>query len=313
MVRVLSDSASEAQLCTHDYYCEPTPANVLITGVNSSAPRTSVGFAYIRVGVDQHSRMLRLPMLSTDSISGGATQVLLTYDLHGSDVPLLSLPVLPCGVDEQWMHRYEVVATGGPFAMAAAATTISSFEELRAHVEVADASNGKILEDCGDDPFPKVAYSLDDIRWGVTALQAEIDDSGLAGVFTGGVFSLEQVRQLKAICVKYKSGCCYLQNSARQRPPSGASRTTAGPARSSLDLEASPLPSASVGNSCSPVPEQAATVLASRGDGGPKPARPLGDTSRSRREGPGGLASVQGTAYHRGCPACQQAVSSRRI
>ena len=100
---------------------------------------------------------------------------LLAYDLHGSNVPLLSLPGLPCGADKQWMRRYEVAATDGPFAMAAAATTISSFEELRAHVKVADANIGKILEDCGDDPFPKV------------------------------VFSLEQVRQLKAICVTYKS------------------------------------------------------------------------------------------------------------
>ena len=206
VVRVLADSASEAQLCTPDYYCEPSPANVLITGVNSSAPRKSVGFAYVRVGDDQQSRLLRLPMLSTDSISGGATQVLLhaftshrlgllAYDLHGSDVPLLSLPELPCGVDELWIRQYEVDATAGPQAMAAAATTISSVEELRAHVDVADANIGKILEDCGDDPFPKVAYSLDDIRWGVSASQAEIDDSGLAGVYTGGVFSLDQVRR----------------------------------------------------------------------------------------------------------------------
>jgi hypothetical protein len=35
------------------------------SSVNSSAPRTSVGFAYVRVGVDQHSRMLRLPILSS--------------------------------------------------------------------------------------------------------------------------------------------------------------------------------------------------------------------------------------------------------
>ena len=145
---------------------------------------------------------------------------LLVYDLHGSDVPLLSLPGLPCGVDEHWIRRYEVDATSGPSRLAAAAAAISSVEELLAHVDVADANVGKILEDCGDDPFPKVAYSLDDIRWGSTASQEEIDESGLVGVSTGGAFSLDQIRQLKAICEKYKAAFATTKiPHANDRPP----------------------------------------------------------------------------------------------
>ncbi len=126
----------------HVYYCEPSAANVLITGVSSSAPRTSVGFAYIRVGVDKQSRLLRLPTMSTDNISGGATQVLLhaatckrlgmlAFDLHGSDVPLIALPGLPSGSDEHWIRQHKVATSDGPSAMTAAAANISSYEVCR--------------------------------------------------------------------------------------------------------------------------------------------------------------------------------------
>jgi hypothetical protein len=50
-----------------------------------------------------------------------------------------------------------------------------------------------------------VAYSLDDIRWGVSATQDEITSSGLAGLSPGGVFTIEQARTLKDICCKYKA------------------------------------------------------------------------------------------------------------
>ena len=42
-VKVLADSASEAQMCTEDYYAEQAPAVIKITGVNSSSERTSIG------------------------------------------------------------------------------------------------------------------------------------------------------------------------------------------------------------------------------------------------------------------------------
>ena len=217
LVRVLADSASEAQMCTQDYLCERSPANIRITGVNSSSTRSSSGFVYIRIGSPEQTRLVRLPATTTDSISGGATQVLLhagtckrlglflDYDIHSSDSPLLSLPQLPRGSDEHWIQQHEVASGGHPRLLAASAASIASIEEIEAHVSVSDANIGKILEDCAGDPFPKVAYSLDDIRWGVSATQDEITSSGLAGLSPGGVFTIEQARTLKDICCKYKA------------------------------------------------------------------------------------------------------------
>ena len=53
VVRVLADTASEAQLCTEDYYAEAVPARVNIQGVNSSAIRTSIGCSYISVSTTE--------------------------------------------------------------------------------------------------------------------------------------------------------------------------------------------------------------------------------------------------------------------
>ena len=125
LVRVLADSASEAQMCTQDYLCERSPANIRITGVNSSSTRSSAGFVYIRIGSPEQTRLVRLPATTTDSISGGATQVLLhagtckrlglflDYDIHSSDSPLLSLPQLPRGSDEHWIQQHEVASGVG--------------------------------------------------------------------------------------------------------------------------------------------------------------------------------------------------------
>ena len=77
VVRVLADSASEAQLCTQDYYAEAVPARVNIQGVNSSAVRTSIGCSFIRINDGQQARIFRLPMTTTPSISGGRSHVLL--------------------------------------------------------------------------------------------------------------------------------------------------------------------------------------------------------------------------------------------
>ncbi len=74
-----------------------------------------------------------------------------------------------------------------------------------AAVAVTEANVEKVLLDCDDEPFPEVAYSLDDIRWASCASQAEIDASGLVGVTTGGAFTLAQVRQLKQLCVKHRA------------------------------------------------------------------------------------------------------------
>ena len=75
-----------------------------------------------------------------------------------------------------------------------------------AAVAVTEANVEKVLLDCDDEPFPEVAYSLDDIRWASCASQAEIDASGLVGVTTGGAFTLlAQVRQLKQLCVQHRA------------------------------------------------------------------------------------------------------------
>jgi hypothetical protein len=78
------------------------------------------------------------------------------------------------------------------------------FEASAAVAAVTEANVEKVLRDCNDQPFPVLAYSLDDIRWGSCASQKEIDASGLIGVSTGGAFTLKQVRQLKELCVKYR-------------------------------------------------------------------------------------------------------------
>ena len=106
-VKVLADSASEAQMCTDDYYAEQTPAIIKITGVNSTSERTSIGCVYVRVPTGQEQqRVLRLPMTTTTAISGGHAHLLLhasTCEMMGllkhnvseSTADLQQLPVLP--------------------------------------------------------------------------------------------------------------------------------------------------------------------------------------------------------------------------
>ncbi len=71
-VRVLADTASEAQMCTDDYCADTVPALVTIQGVNSSANRTSIR---------THQRWKRANFSFahdiTPSISGGRSHVLL--------------------------------------------------------------------------------------------------------------------------------------------------------------------------------------------------------------------------------------------
>ena len=71
-VRVLADTASEVQMCTEDYYAEPVAAAINIHGINSTALRTSIGCAYVRVSDESGAaRIFRLPMTSTPRIGGG--------------------------------------------------------------------------------------------------------------------------------------------------------------------------------------------------------------------------------------------------
>ena len=106
-VKVLADSASEAQMCTEDYYAEQTPAIIKITGVNSTSERTSIGCVFVRVPAGQEQpRVLRLPMTTTTAISSGHAHLLLhastcrmmgllQHDVHASTVDLQQLPLLP--------------------------------------------------------------------------------------------------------------------------------------------------------------------------------------------------------------------------
>ncbi len=115
------------------------------------------------------------------------------------------LPQLPLSTSQQWLHTHELVGTT---VLDQAATPDGVFDlmDASAAVAVTEANVEKVLLDCDDEPFPEVAYSLDDIRWASCASQAEIDASGLVGVTTGGAFTLlAQVRQLKQLCVKHRA------------------------------------------------------------------------------------------------------------
>ncbi len=57
----VADTASEAQMCTDDYCADTVPALVTIQGVNSSATRTSIGCAFVRIN-DGSGPIFRLPM-----------------------------------------------------------------------------------------------------------------------------------------------------------------------------------------------------------------------------------------------------------
>ena len=214
-VRVLADTGSEAQMCTEDYFADGVPALVNIQGVNSSAMRTSVGFAYVRIHDGRGVRIFRLPMTTTPSISGGRTQVLLhsgtchqlgllQYPIHSSSVDLQMLPQLPLSTNREWLHVHEVVGPAG-LHQAVTQDTVSDLLNASADVAVTEANVEKVLRECDGDPFPEVAYSLNDIRWGSSASQAEIDSSGLIGVFTGGNFTLAQIRRLKQLCEKHRT------------------------------------------------------------------------------------------------------------
>ena len=208
-VKVLADSASEAQMCTEDYYAEQTPAIIKITGVNSTSERTSIGCVFVRVPAGQEQpRVLRLPMTTTTAISSGHAHLLLhastcrmmgllQHDVHASTVDLQQLPLLPLYHNDEWSREREVTNVPG---------SGQSVEDmiLEASVAVADANVAKILEDSDDDPFGVTPYSLDNITWGCSASQADIDESGLKGVLTGGVFTLQQVRRLKNLCLEHK-------------------------------------------------------------------------------------------------------------
>ena len=114
---------------------------------HSSAPPTNYFSAphlcWIRVrsrGDRSTESFLRLPVMSSNNISGGATQLLLhaatctrlgllPYDLHGSNFKLLAVPALPCGSDEQWIRQREADGADGPTVLAAAAASILSVED----------------------------------------------------------------------------------------------------------------------------------------------------------------------------------------
>ena len=212
-VRVLADTASEVQMCTEDYYAEPVAAAINIHGINSTALRTSIGCAYVRVSDESGAaRIFRLPMTSTPRISGGRSHVLLhaqtcehlgliTYPTHPSMTDLYQLPLLPLSDNQQWLTHHEVA---GPTGLVQAVTA-DGVASACGDVSVTEANVEKVLHDCNDQPFPAVSYSLDDIRWGTTATQAEIDASGLSGLVPGGAFSLGQVRRLKTLCEKHRA------------------------------------------------------------------------------------------------------------
>ena len=215
VVRVLADSASEAQLCTEDYYAEAVPARVNIQGINSSAVRTTIGCSFIRIHDGQQARIFRLPMTTTASISGGRSHVLLhaetcqqlgllRFPVNPSTAELTQLPQLPLSTSTEWLHMHELVGTTVLDNSATPDGMFDLFEASAAVAAVTEANVEKVLRDCNDQPFPVLAYSLDDIRWGSCASQKEIDASGLIGVSTGGAFTLKQVRQLKELCVKYR-------------------------------------------------------------------------------------------------------------
>ena len=214
-VRVLADTASEAQMCTEDYYADTVPALVTIQGVNSSATRTSIGCAYVRINDGSRPRIFRLPMTTTPSISGGRSHVLLhaetcqqlgliQYPIHSSTVELQKLPQLPLSTSQQWLQSHEVVGSPG-LTQAVTADGVSDLLDASADVAVTEANVEMVLRACNDEPFPEVAYSLDDICWASSASQDEIDASGLIGVTPGGAFSLAQVRCLKQLCDKHRA------------------------------------------------------------------------------------------------------------
>ena len=214
VVRVLADSASEAQLCTQDYYAEAVPARVNIQGVNSSAVRTSIGCSFIRINDGEQARIFRLPMTTTPSISGGRSHVLLhaetcrqlgllRFPVNPSTADLMLLPQLPLSTSAAWLHSHELVGTT-VLDQSATPDGVFDWMDASAAVAVTEANVEKVLRDCNDEPFPDVSYSLNDIKWGSCATQTEIDASGLIGVSPGGAFTLQQVRQLKQLCVKYQ-------------------------------------------------------------------------------------------------------------
>ena len=124
-VKVLADSASEAQMCTEDYYAEQTPAIIKITGVNSTSERTSIGCVFVRVPAGKEQpRVLRLPMTTTTAISSGHAHLLLhastcrmmgllQHDVHASTVDLQQLPLLPLYHNDEWSREREVTNVPG--------------------------------------------------------------------------------------------------------------------------------------------------------------------------------------------------------
>ena len=74
-----------------------------------------------------------------------------------------------------------------------------------AHVAISDAIMGHILERCDGDPFPDKTYSLDDITIGVNVSQAAADASGIKGLRTGGVLTLDQARQMRVLLERHRT------------------------------------------------------------------------------------------------------------
>ena len=189
-VRALVDTASEAQMCKEDYYAEAVPA---LVNINSFAIRTCLGCAYIRIFDGGGARIFRLPMTSTPSISGGRSHdlihaetcqqlVLIRYPIHSSTVEVQLLPQLPLSKSHHWLRSHEDVGPTGP-RQAVTADGVSDLLDASAHVAVTEANVEMVLRAYNDEPFPEVAYSLDDICWASSASQEEIDKSGLVGVW----------------------------------------------------------------------------------------------------------------------------------
>ena len=100
-----------------------------------------------------------------------------------------------------------------------------------AAVAVTEANVEKVLLDCDDEPFPEVAYSLDDIRWASCASQAEIDASGLVGVTTGGLYVVGASTAVEAAVRETPGSVRDGQNSARKRSRARAGGSDSGSCR----------------------------------------------------------------------------------
>ena len=76
--------------------------------------------------------------------------------------------------------------------------------DFNPHCSVAEATVQHVLQKANSEPFKNATYSVDDIQIGVTASKKACEASGIPGVQPGGVLTLQQARQLRALFVELK-------------------------------------------------------------------------------------------------------------